>query len=323
MFLFILIIFSSCISTKIEEKPLWADFNTINKIYPQNEYVVGLAYADSEEIAFVLADANLASYFSKKITSFTKANQIISYQNQNEAVINRDVKIETQIDLQGIRHTECWFNKKNKKYYVCAYLNRKEYFDFYEIQIINQREKFNSAYNSALSEKSPIKKIEFFNQAKKEGVEYLKILDFAETLYKEGTAKYIEDKKLIFFIDDKILQTKNNISFNVDSTNNQSYKKIIENIISENGYLLVNKNYSYSIQIKINENKTEFRDTIVSNPEIEIEIKDKNEIILLYQKSIDRITSYIDAESYLDLKINNSIKNILLNDFSEYFSKKF
>ena len=53
----ILFFASLCFSSPKNKKPLWADLNTINQIFPSTEYVTGLAQSKNEQTAIALADS--------------------------------------------------------------------------------------------------------------------------------------------------------------------------------------------------------------------------------------------------------------------------
>lgn len=315
----ILFFASLCFSSPKNKKPLWADLNTINQIFPSTEYVTGLAQSKNEQTAIALADGNLASYFSREITSITKANQTLSNIGDDEEKFHREITIKSQINLAGIQHTQVWFNSKTKEYYVCAYLNRKEAFSNYEGNLISSREKFYALFNSAEQEQSPFKKIKLFVQSKIAGTEYSDALSFAEILYRQGCEQFSKDRIIISGIDEKILQTKLNISMKVlvSGDPKNQYKSSVEKVLSENGYNIQDTGYSYLVDVAINQNKVFYEDTIVATPQVEIRINDKTEIILSFKKDCERISGFKEAELLVDSKINNEIKIAIEKDFAE------
>ena len=266
-----------------------------------------------------MADANLAAYFSREILSETNATQSLSSSEKNKETLKRNITVKSYVDLHGIQHTKTWFDSKSKNYFVCAYVKRKEAFKDYENSLILENEKFYSLYNSAQKEKSPFKKISLLKESKVAGATYLNALDFAEVLYKEGCAAYSKDRSVVAAIDEKIATAKMNISMRVlfEESKNERYRPLLEKAVSDSGFLIANKNYSYLILAKINEDKSIFTDTIVANPKIAIQIKNDSETILSFSKSTERISGFKDAERLVDYKIQNEIEKTISEEFSE------
>lgn len=323
-FVFLFGLLTGCSTTKnVVQPPLWADSLTVNQIFPEEDFITGIGNGSSESIAMTMADGNIASYFSREISSSTTASQKLSNNENDEQSLNRQININSRITLFGIEHTKGWFNKQEKTWYVCSYLNRVKSWKIYESNVAQEKEKFYSFYNSAQKEKDPFKKISLLNKAKSEGKNYSDILTFAEFLYKKGCQEYSKDRFVIASIDQKIAEINLNLKVKVTVSGElgAQYKKSIEKVLTNNGFLISDKNYFYTVKAEINSNKSKFPGSIVAEPTVTIHIENTNETLFTLSKTADRISGFTEAEILVDKKINNAIIKFIQEDCSELIKK--
>lgn len=319
-FIFLFGLLTGCSTIKnVVQPPLWADSSTANQIFPEEDFITGIGNGSSESIAMAMADGNIASYFSREISSFTTASQKLSNNENDEQSLNRQININSRITLFGIEHTKGWFNKQEKTWYVCSYLNRAKSWKIYESNVAQEKEKFYSFYNSAQKEKDPFKKISLLNKAKSEGKNYSDILTFAELLYKKGCQEYSKDRFVIASIDQKLTEIKLNLKIKVEVSGDlgTQFKKLIEKVLTDNGFLVTNKNYFYTVKAEINSNKSKFPGSIVAEPTVTIHIENTNETLFTLSKTAERISGFSEAESLVDRKINNAVTKIIQENFTE------
>jgi hypothetical protein len=317
-------LFLSCATTQNAARPpLWTDAATIHQIYPEETYLTGIADGSTEDEARTMADGNLAAYFSKEISSSTQANRKISNTGINEASINQEVTVKSRVLLAGVEHTEGWYNKQERNWYVCAYLDRAKAWKIYENNVIQEKNRFYSFYNSAESEPDPFKKIALYKKAASEGVHYSEVLSFAEILYKKGCEQYSDDRVVISSIEQKITETSLNLRMAVEISGDIgiNYKGVIEKVLSDHGFLVSDKNCSYTVKAAVNSNKKKFTDTLTADPTIDIRIINPKETVRTLSKAADRISGYSDAEGLVDKRIDTEVTKVIQEDFSEMIEK--
>lgn len=320
------IFIGGCASGKVEDRPLWTDSYTVGQVFPSEKYVTGIGKGASRDVAVSLADGNLASYFSREISSSVSAQQVISNaeNSKNQEELVRNVTVKSEVALAGVNHTDVWFDKKQKEYYCCSYLDRAQAWKNYESTAAQEKSKFYSFLNSAEDkelEKDPFKKIEVLKSAKTQGEEYQKVILFSEILYKQGCASYSKDRDVIAAVDQKISDTAMNISMTpVYYTNSKhyisnNYSSIINKLITDAGFKVDDKN-QYSVNVSVFDGKEKVDDVIVSIPEIKIEIKNDRTTYLSYSTVLEKMTVFAEAEKLLDNKIYKAVEKALKEDFA-------
>ena len=313
------LVIASCKSTDVENRPLWTDASTIAQVFSPEEYVTGIGRAVTAEVAVNLADGNLAAYFSREIISVTSAQTNISSSDtgHGDESLLRDVTVVSESVLSGVEHTNPWFDKNEKVWYVCSYLNRKEAWEHYELVINQDKNNFYSFIESAEKEEDPFKRIAYLNEAKTAGQNYEKSILFSEILYQKGSAAYSSDRKILASLDEKISTVVKNIAMNVVLTKgtDERYKGILESIVSDSGFSVSSVKNNYDIIVSVDNKKQKFTDTVVANPEIKIEIKNPSFTFFTWTKTMDRVTGFTEAENLLDTKITRAVEKALRNEF--------
>lgn len=333
LILFALTFMWGCKSTDVgAERPLWTDSYTIEQVFPSDTYVTGIGRAEDRGVAQSLADGNLASYFSREISSETSAQQVVSsaegVKNQEELI--RNITVKSEIALSGVKYTEFWFDKKTKQYYSCAFLDRKDAWSKYESTVSQEKEKFDAFLKSADKEADPFKKITILQNAKKEGDAYQKVILFSELLYKKGCEQYSQDRKVISSLDEKICDIAMNINMNVSFEGNGTgsssaskalVKSLIEKIITDNGYKVSTQNVHYVVAVTLNDGKERKDDVVTAAPEISIVIKNAGSTVMTFSKTTPMQTVFVEAEKLLDSKISKALEKTLTEDFAPQFAK--
>lgn len=319
---------AGCKSAEVETRPLWTDSYTVGQVFSSDNYVTGIGKATSIDAATSLADGNLASYFSRKISSTTSVQQVMTSDDQDGSVqenLVRDISIQSGIEISGIKHTEPWFDKKEKLYYVCSYLDRKEAWKNYESVVRQAKNNFYSFIDSANQEDDPFNKIAILKKAVEAGISYEDLILFSEILYSKGAQSYSQDRNVISSLDERISSARMGIMMNVvvDKDTDRRFVPLVEKVVTSNGYSVSSVGNQYTVLMVLSKNKEVFSDTgtIVSLPEYRIEVKNKNKILWTYKKSLDRITGFAEAESFLENKIAKSVENDLSSGFAEWFQK--
>jgi hypothetical protein len=116
-----------------EMKRDWVDGKSIS--YPEHQYLVGVGYGNTREIAERNSYAAISRIFSTDITSinkdYEKYSQVRSEgqnktKDENEINIEQFIEITTKRVLENVTIAETWFDSKEKVYYVLAVIEREK-----------------------------------------------------------------------------------------------------------------------------------------------------------------------------------------------------
>ncbi|MCQ2578579.1 MAG: hypothetical protein MJ176_08625 [Treponema sp.] len=316
----------SCASKQVEERPLWADLETVGQVYNPSVYITAIGEGKSEEQAVSKSDAELASRFSKSVTAFTESSTHMTELDGKFTGSEKDlvqiVNVYTEYDISTVNHTRAYFDPVRKQYIVCAYLERKTEFKKYETKLALERKTYSNLFNQAVSEKDPIKKINLLKPLTEDGVngdKYLSKLLFARFIFEEGASSYLQDLEKMASVPSLILQAKNEIIFYLfETAENKESVSALSRSLAKAGYASSTKNGTYSVIVTLNKNRTVLDEMVLLQPEITVEVLLGKESFY-YNKTFEKLTSFIETESLIERKMNSMI----LDDLEKSFIPEF
>lgn len=309
-----------------QDLPLWYDSVTIEEVFPNSKFIARTGFGASAEEAAAFAQADISSYFSQTVVSHTEATSKMTQSgktSEESRSIERQVVIDSAMQLFAIHKTTPYYDKKTKKYAVCVYLDREEAFSIYEGTLIRLQKKFLSTYNTAEKETDAFKKIIRYSQCVSPAEKYSDSLDFARILYIRGAEKYSDDYDRISSIENKIISAKKSVQLNVKVINDSSNKirNCVKDILSNDGYFISDNESKimHIVSVNINLNKHVSGESILSEPSVSINITNAQENIFAYSKNIQKISGFTEAESFLERKAYQSIEQEIQKSFLKEF----
>lgn len=316
----------SCASKQVEERPLWADLETIGQVYDSKIYITAIGEGKSELQAVSNSDAELASRFSKSVTAFTESSTHMTEIDGKFAGSEKDlvniVNVYTEYDISTVNHTRPYFDPDRKQYIVCAWLERKTEFKKYETKLALEKKTYNNLYQQAVSEKDPVKRISLLKPLSEEGEKgdkYLSKLLFARFIYEEGAAPYLLDMEKMANIPSLVLQAKNEIVFYLTETDeNKEAVSALSRCLSKAGYASSTKSGTYPVLITLNKNRKVLDEMVIYQPELTVEVILGNEN-LFYNKTFEKLSSFTETESLIERKMNS----VILEDLDKSFIPEF
>lgn len=330
---FIFIIFPllvvSCASTSVKESstqkaPDWLT-SDVNSVYNENEHIAAVGEGYSTDLARNDALNKLSMYFETTVRSEGVAKRVTvnsSFSSSSEQTIS----VTSNMKLFGVKFTEAFYLKKEKKYYCVAYIDRKDAWARYESEIKNARDIFISYYENAVHEVEPINKIKLLGDAQKTGEDFREKLVFANILSKDLTQKtYGKDEQLLSSIPSMIKkeQVSNPVYISVDDDNAGAIESAIRKIFSNLGFVVSGSvtNASYTAKAEVNYNKASGTTRIVLNPYITLSLKGKNGSVYAFSAESEKVVApneqtakeiaAQDITEIIQQKLEADIKNTL------------
>lgn len=154
-------------------KPLWLKGN--DPKYPKQIYVTGVGIGSDLDGARSSARAEISKVFQSKITQTATDKQTESSSalgkkrgpaestQENETLTN----VSTEGLLQGVDIAESWYDKKSKRYYALAILNRTKAKAGLSAEIVEKEESIQSLQRQLPQAKSPLEQAKLLAKALK------------------------------------------------------------------------------------------------------------------------------------------------------------
>jgi hypothetical protein len=125
----IILFFIAPVFSFAEKKPDWVDGRSIS--YPERQYLIGVGYGDTREIAEKDAYAAISRIFSANVSSISRDYERYSQvkamdktDTQEKMEIERLTKVTTDKILENVAIAETWYDSEQKVYYSLAIIDR-------------------------------------------------------------------------------------------------------------------------------------------------------------------------------------------------------
>lgn len=315
-------LFIACASTP-GQKPLWADYDTIEAAYPKALYIARIGMASSGAKAGVLAEGELATYFTHTVRSESTAQQKMESAagetTTDSRMIVREVTVESLMNLFAIHRTTPFFDKDRNQYVCCAYIQREEAWKLYESQLFSSRERFFSFYKPAQNEKDPLKKMLLLKRTEDVAAEYRGVLDFARLLSPEKESRYAEDRVMMAQLErDKERAMADSVMRVVVSQDDSNrILRCVTELLAQEGFSLTDRKEKavYEVHVVVEQNKALHDDMLTAEPGINVSIRSGAGQIFSYGKTCQRVTGFSAAEALVNKKIYAALEQELRSTF--------
>ena len=307
----LILFFSSTLC--FSSSPKW--ITNLEKVYPSEKFIRAIGEGSSITLAKQIAVSELSSFFEQIIETQTFATKSISKNNlvvEEYSNLKQDFISSTKTEIFQVEYSEIYFNKKNQKYYVCAYINKEKLW-----KVICKKIELNISHSKIILNEiekinEPLKKIFYYNQIKNSYDEFNKLYQIALCTYPKECDKF---SKVLQTINEKIILLKNlfsEISVKINATGDKG--KIIESkiyqLLSKNGFLISSQKGMYKLNAEIIWNENKFNGVYSSFPKIIFSIYKNSEIIKSFEIICEKCSAYnyqtlekseiLLLESYLD-----------------------
>ncbi len=273
--IYISILFMSLLSTfYIFAIPKWV--TNLEAEFPCELFIRAKGEGNSEFSAKNAALAELNAYFGESIETKSYA-QIIKTQDNSfyssTSSYKEDVTVSTSSKLFGIQYTEIYYDKKENKYSICAYINKAEFF-----KIISQKLFFyEKKLESAQEENNEFIKILILNDIISNQNEIQTLYNYSYLLDSQNAQKF--DELMVSVNESKVmllkLKQKNPISVSCVGDYSKQVEKIISEILTNKGFI-ISKNGNCKISTTCYANISGHNNFFSCNPIISVSVELEN-----------------------------------------------
>ena len=167
-----------CAPLYAQEIPLWISGK--NVYFPSDTYLSALGVGETNQASREDAISQLALYFNSTITvNNTTGTSITETRDSVDKTrsLSSEISVFSEAELPPLSFTEAFFHKKSGKWYVCAYIDKKEAADIYAAEV-----------------QTGIKNVELTLQNLQTSSYFTKFVDLSKTLKKLNTLQKTAEK---------------------------------------------------------------------------------------------------------------------------------
>lgn len=313
LFIIPLFFIISCKSSPKKEKfnipePLWV--TNKKAVFPDSEYLAQLGTGTTAKEAQNNSISELAAYFNTNVKSYIQGDTFTyssqAGEEQSPAITERTIKssvvTSTDLELFALETAEPYYLEREKKWYCCAYINRKIAWNQYEPLVRDQKNTFYSLFNLAASQKEPLEKIKAYSRAELASQDFIACLYRATMFSKEMTdSAFGNDRMVVASIPALIQKEKNNCVFCVKTNGDFAsvVSSAVNSIFSGMGFTVSdNQEKSFYIaETVINYNEIVQDELIVYYPAVKLLVKSQDKTLYTYENKLDKLLSYNESKA--------------------------
>lgn len=323
-----------CSAKPQKEKPVWVD--NLAALYSDSFYIAKIGKAVGAKASLeaqAQADQNIAEFLRAGIKSTTSSKRSFTTQSAEGNLQTTEVRenlqeinIYVDLTLSGLSHTDPWYNKKEKTWYSCAYVNRKKAYEAYKPTIQDECNKFLALYQKAEDEKEPLLKCNYYKTAFNSSGDFRAAYDFGILLNPSAVkTDFEENRNLLNSIPASVKQIilQSTLFIIVKGDYGSVNYSALVNAFSEMGFIVQEGNSRYTVEAVIDANdsvyKFKTKETHSIYPSIGLAIKNQagKQVYTFSYKTGEKTSNFTleNAQQEGYPKFATEIKNALSSDF--------
>ena len=324
--IFISILFQAILCLSARE-PIW--MSDLELDFPKDKYIARLGSGNSPDNVRANAVGQIASFFNSEVVVKTTATSNLANDGENvvkNQEINQKVDSVSDMTLTAIEYSLPYYNKKNKTYYVVAYINKKLGWQYIEPKIIQLKTMYDSFIELSKNAEHPVLQYKYLVKAKYTSEELISTF-YTGILFDSSKKKAYRD--LVTEIgQSKELEMLNSLSIPVYVTSHGDCGDLITVKVTEAfkelGFLPCNElksNIKTILKIEINSNEKSSDEIYSVYPKVSIYLSNIEETKQFYsfQKSWGKTSNFslIQAQKKAFRKIGDELRKEILSDYQE------
>ena len=297
--------------------------------FPKENYIARLGAGNTPENARADAVGQIASFFKSEVIVETTATSNMT-NTGNEVTknqkINQKVNFVSDMTLTAIEYNLPYYDKKNKTYYIVAYINKKLGWQYIEPKIIDFRTKYDSFIELSKKAEHPVLQYKYLIKAKSASEEL--ISTFYTGILFDSSKKKAYRELIAEIGQSPELEKLNSFSIPVYVTSHGDCEDLITIKVTEAFKELVflpynelKNNIKTVLKIEIDSNEKSSDEICSIYPKVSIYLSNMEETKLFYsfQKSWGKTSNFslLQAQKKAFRKIGEDLRNEIINDYQE------
>ena len=275
--------------------PQW--LTDLEKAFPTEDYVRAVGEGNSESSAKKSALSELSSYFNQTIISQTNALRCIERDNSSyieKGEVKQNLIASTKSDLFAVQYTRSVYDKRNEKFYVCAYLVRKDVWNVISQKMDVLMNNCKSLLNQINKETEILNQLIQLNRTERLYSDFYSLYEMALAIYPHRCSEYTAfAEKIVSEISVlSSIRAQATIKVIVNGDKKNRIQGKICSLLSQNGITVVEKNARYVLNADVIWNESQFNGIYSSIPQIQITVSNNNTELTFFAAKCERLSAY-------------------------------
>ena len=275
--------------------PKW--LTDLEKAFPTVDYIRTVGEGNSETIAKKVALSELSSYFNQTISSQTNALRCIEQDNSSykeKGDVKQNLITSTKSELFSVQYTNTVYDKNLGKFYVCAYLVRKDVWDVISQKMDVLMNNCKSSLNQINKETEILNQLIQLNRTEKLYSDFYSLYEMALAIYPHRCSEYtaFAEKIVLELSVLSSIRAQAAIKVIVNGDKQNRIKGKICSLLSQNGITVVETNARYVLNADVIWNESQFNGIYSSIPQIQITVSNNNTGLAFFAAKCERLSAY-------------------------------
>ena len=301
--------------------PKW--LTDLEKAFPTVDYVRAVGEGNSESSAKKSALSELSSYFNQTITSQTHALKSIERDNFSyieKGDVRQNLITSTKSDLFSVQYTNSVYDKRNEKYYVCAYLSRKDVWTVISQKMAVLMNSCESSLRQINKETEILNQLIQLNRTEQLYSDFHLLYEMALAIYPHRCSEYTSfaEKTVSELSALSSIRVQATIKVIVNGDKQNRIKGKIYSLLSQNGITVSETNARYVLNTDVLWNESQFNGIYSSIPQIQITVSNRNTGLAFYATKCEKLSAY-NKETIEQIAITNLEEQLEERFITEFF----
>ena len=309
-------IFLMCSVLCLASSPKW--LTGLEKTFPTSDYVRYIGEGETESAAKKSALSGLSSYFNQTISSQTYS--LKSIERDNSSYIEKDnvsqnMITSTKSDLFSVQSTNSFYDKRNEKFYVCAYLVRKDVWNVISQKMDVIMNRCKTSLNRINEETEILNRMILLNRTEKIISDFNSLYEMALAIYPHRCSGYtvFAEKTVSELTALSSIRTQTAIKVIVNGDIQNRIKGKICSLLSQNGITVTEQNAEYVLTADVLWDESQFNGIYSSAPQIQLTVSKKKTELAFYAENCEKVSAFN----------HETIEQIAVANLEEQLEKRF
>ena len=275
--------------------PKW--LTDLEKAFPTEDYVRAVGEGNSESSAKKAALSELSSYFNQTISSQIQALKSIERDNSvhiQKDDVRQNLITSTKSELFSVQYTNTVYDKNLEKFYICAYLIRKDVWNVISQKMDVVMNNCKSSLKQIHKETEILNQLIQVNRTEKLYSDFYSLYEMALAIYPHRCSEYTAfAKKIVLELSVlSSIRAQAAIKVIVNGDKQNRIKGKICSLLSQNGITVAETNARYVLNADVIWNESQFNGIYSSIPQIQITVSNNNTRLAFFAAKCERLSAY-------------------------------
>ena len=275
--------------------PKW--LTDLEKAFPTEDYVRAVGEGNSETFAKKAALSELSSYFNQTIYSQTQALKSIEREHSvhiQKDDVRQNLITSTKSELFAVQYTNTMYDKNLEKFYICAYLVRKDVWNAISQKMDAVMNNCKSSLKQINKETEILNQLIQFNRTERLYSDFYSLYEMALAIYPHRCSEYTAfAEKIVSELSVlSSIRAQATIKVIVNGDKQNRIKGKICSLLSQNGITVAEANVRYVLNADVIWNESQFNGIYSSIPQIQITVSNNNTELTFFAAKCERLSAY-------------------------------